>query len=155
MSTSTERFALHMSDADALMWNIEKDPILRSTIVAVGILDCEPDFARLRRRLDRASIAIPRLRQRVVTPPFRIGPPPRPRNPRAPAPAPARRPPAVPDRAPALGAGDRVRSRLPPAPGAARRARQRSHPARAGCADRAVELRSRPSALGAHDRRGA
>jgi WS/DGAT/MGAT family acyltransferase len=64
-----------MSDSDALMWNIEKDPILRSTIVAVGILDREPDFARLRRRLDRASIAIPRLRQRVVTPPFRIGPP--------------------------------------------------------------------------------
>ena len=64
-----------MSDADALMWNIEKDPILRSTIVAVGILDREPDFDRLRRRLDRASIAIPRLRQRVLSPPFRIGPP--------------------------------------------------------------------------------
>jgi diacylglycerol O-acyltransferase len=64
-----------MSDADALMWNIEKDPILRSTIVAVGILDREPDFEQVRRRLDRASIAIPRLRQRVVTPPFRIGPP--------------------------------------------------------------------------------
>jgi len=64
-----------MSDSDALMWNIEKDPILRSTIVAVGILDREPDFEQLRRRLDRASIAIPRLRQRVVTPPFRLGPP--------------------------------------------------------------------------------
>jgi len=75
MSTDTQRFAQHMSDADALMWNIEKDPVLRSTIVAVGILDCEPDFARLRRRLDRASITIPRLRQRVITPPFRIGPP--------------------------------------------------------------------------------
>lgn len=72
---SAQRFAHHMSDSDALMWNIEKDPILRSTIVAVGILDSEPDFARLRRRLDRASIAIPRLRQRVLTPPFRLGPP--------------------------------------------------------------------------------
>jgi WS/DGAT/MGAT family acyltransferase len=71
----SERFEHHMSDADALMWNIEKDPILRSTIVAVGLLDREPDFDRLRRRLDRASIAIPRLRQRVLTPPFRIGPP--------------------------------------------------------------------------------
>lgn len=71
----TQRFAHHMSDSDALMWNIEKDPILRSTIVAVGILDREPDFARLRRRIDRASIAIPRLRQRVITPPFRLGPP--------------------------------------------------------------------------------
>jgi WS/DGAT/MGAT family acyltransferase len=64
-----------MSDADALMWNIEKDPILRSTIVAVAILDQEPDFARVRRRLTRASITIPRLRQRVLSPPFRIGPP--------------------------------------------------------------------------------
>src|SRR5258707_14721556 len=71
----TERFAQHMSDADALMWNIEKDPILRSTIVAVGILDREPDFDRLRRRMNRASIAIPRLRQRVLSPPLRIGPP--------------------------------------------------------------------------------
>jgi diacylglycerol O-acyltransferase len=75
MSTGTERFALHMSDADALMWNIEKDPILRSTIVAVGILDREPDFDQLRRRLARASITIPRLRQRVLSPPLRIGPP--------------------------------------------------------------------------------
>jgi diacylglycerol O-acyltransferase len=75
MSTQAQRFAHHMSDSDALMWNIEKDPILRSTIVAVGILDREPDFDRLRRRLDRASIAIPRLRQRVLTPPFRLGPP--------------------------------------------------------------------------------
>ena len=31
-------FSDHMSDADALMWNIEKDPVLRSTIVAVGLL---------------------------------------------------------------------------------------------------------------------
>jgi diacylglycerol O-acyltransferase len=71
----SDRFAHHMSDADALMWNIEKDPILRSTIVAVGILDREPDFERIRRRLARASITIPRLRQRVQSPPFRIGPP--------------------------------------------------------------------------------
>jgi diacylglycerol O-acyltransferase / wax synthase len=71
----SEKFAHHMSDSDALMWNIEKDPILRSTIVAVGILDREPDFDRIRRRLARASITIPRLRQRVLSPPFRIGPP--------------------------------------------------------------------------------
>jgi diacylglycerol O-acyltransferase len=72
---SSEKFAHHMSDSDALMWNIEKDPILRSTIVAVGILDREPDFDRIRRRLARASITIPRLRQRVLSPPLRIGPP--------------------------------------------------------------------------------
>jgi len=69
------RFAHHMSDEDALMWNIEKDPILRSTIVAVALLDSVPDWERLRRRIDRTTCFIPRLRQRVVSPPFRIAPP--------------------------------------------------------------------------------
>jgi diacylglycerol O-acyltransferase / wax synthase len=69
------RFAQHMSDEDALMWNIEKDPILRSTIVAVALLDSVPDWERLRRRIDRTTCFIPRLRQRVVSPPFRIAPP--------------------------------------------------------------------------------
>ncbi len=64
-----------MSDADALMWHIEKDPILRSTIVAVGILDHAPDWGRLRERFARASVTIPRFRQRVLSPPMRLGPP--------------------------------------------------------------------------------
>ena len=69
------RFTHHMSDSDALMWNIEKDPILRTTIVAVAVLDRAPDFERLRDRLERASAVIPRLRQRVLSPPLRLGPP--------------------------------------------------------------------------------
>src|SRR5215468_2986198 len=56
------RFARHMSDEDALMWNIEKDPVLRSTIVAVGLFDSVPDWDRLRRRIDRATLFIPRFR---------------------------------------------------------------------------------------------
>src|SRR5690349_23127135 len=70
-----DRFAHHMSDEDALMWNIEKDPVLRSTIVAVAVLDREPDWGRLRGRFERATLLIPRLRQRVLSPPLRIGPP--------------------------------------------------------------------------------
>jgi WS/DGAT/MGAT family acyltransferase len=70
-----DRFAHHMSDEDALMWNIEKDPVLRSTIVAVGVLDGPPDWDRLRARFDRATLLIPRLRQRVLSPPLRIAPP--------------------------------------------------------------------------------
>jgi WS/DGAT/MGAT family acyltransferase len=72
---AAERFSQHMSDEDALMWNIEKDPVLRSTIVAVAQLDRVPDWERLRRRIDRTTCFIPRLRQRVVSPPFRIAPP--------------------------------------------------------------------------------
>jgi WS/DGAT/MGAT family acyltransferase len=68
-------FERHMSDADALMWHIEKDPILRSTIVAVGILDRAPDWSRLHERFQRASVTIPRFRQRVLSPPMRLGPP--------------------------------------------------------------------------------
>ena len=69
------RFTRHMSDEDALMWIIEKDPILRSTIVAVALFDRPPDFDRLRARIDRATCLIPRFRQRVLSPPFRVGPP--------------------------------------------------------------------------------
>jgi diacylglycerol O-acyltransferase / wax synthase len=69
------RFTHHMSDEDALMWHIEKDPILRSTILAVAVFDQPPDWRRLRSRVERATRVIPRLRQRVLSPPFRIGPP--------------------------------------------------------------------------------
>ena len=43
------RFTHHMSDEDALMWHIEKDPILRSTILAVAIFDRAARLDRLRR----------------------------------------------------------------------------------------------------------
>lgn len=64
-----------MSDSDALMWNIERDPILRSTITGVWLLDQAPDRARLRERAERALHYIPRLRQRVAANPFSIAPP--------------------------------------------------------------------------------
>jgi diacylglycerol O-acyltransferase / wax synthase len=70
-----ERFEAHMSDADALMWTIEKDPQLRSTIVAVMMLDRVPDWPTLRDRIEQATLTIPRMRQRVVSPMLRMGPP--------------------------------------------------------------------------------
>jgi WS/DGAT/MGAT family acyltransferase len=68
-------FDLHMSDADALMWTVEKDPTLRSTVVTVLTFDRSPDWDALVERVDRGSRLIPRLRQRVVTPLLRVGPP--------------------------------------------------------------------------------
>jgi WS/DGAT/MGAT family acyltransferase len=68
-------FEDRMSDADALMWNIEKDPALRSTIVSVGIFDGELDEERLLERIDRLSRVVPRLRQRVRSNPLSIAPP--------------------------------------------------------------------------------
>ena len=70
-----ERFEAHMSDSDALMWNIEKDPLLRSTIVTVLFFDQAPDWPTLVARIERGSWLIPRMRQRVATPLLRIGPP--------------------------------------------------------------------------------
>jgi len=70
-----EHFDAYMSDADALMWNVEKDPLLRSTIVSVVQLDRSPSWERLVDRIERGAYLIPRLRQRVVTPFLRLGPP--------------------------------------------------------------------------------
>ena len=64
-----------MSDADALMWHVERDPHLRSTIVTVLVLDRAPDWDDLVARIERGTRLIPRLRQRVVEPAVRIGPP--------------------------------------------------------------------------------
>src|SRR3954447_5459153 len=69
------RFEERMSDADALMWTIEKDPLLRSTITAVSLLDQSPDRDRLVESVDRATRLVPRLRQRVGSNPMSIAPP--------------------------------------------------------------------------------
>jgi diacylglycerol O-acyltransferase / wax synthase len=66
---------VRMSDAEALMWAVEKDPALRSDFCNLTILEHAPEEKRLRRTLERALDAIPRLRQRVVSPPLRIAPP--------------------------------------------------------------------------------
>lgn len=59
------RFDRAFSDAEALMWRLEKDPHLTSTFGAVMVLDRAPDHQMLRRRLDYTAHAIGRLRQRV------------------------------------------------------------------------------------------
>jgi WS/DGAT/MGAT family acyltransferase len=69
------RFEQRMSDSDALMWSIEKDPMLRSTITAVAVLDQAPDRDRLRDLVDRGTRLVPRMRQRVRANPLSIAPP--------------------------------------------------------------------------------
>lgn len=64
-----------MSETEALMWTLEKDPMLRSTFGNVTILDRVPDAEKLRKRLERAARAFPRLRQRVVSWAGRLAPP--------------------------------------------------------------------------------
>jgi diacylglycerol O-acyltransferase / wax synthase len=69
------RFDRSMSDAEGLMWRLEKDPHLSSTFGTVTILDRAPDFDSFRRRMERATVNIPRLRQRVMPAPANISAP--------------------------------------------------------------------------------
>lgn len=64
-----------MTDAEGLMWRLEKDPYLSSTFGNVTILDRKVDIDHVRRRLDRATHAIPRLRQRVQPAPANLAAP--------------------------------------------------------------------------------
>jgi WS/DGAT/MGAT family acyltransferase len=64
-----------MSDLEAMMWNLEKDPHLSSTVGNLTLLDRSPDRERLRGRLTQAVAAVPRLRQRVVPSLGRLAPP--------------------------------------------------------------------------------
>ena len=68
-------FDRKMSDAEGLMWRLEKDPHLSSTFANVTILDRAPDFDKLLRRLENATYAVPRLRQRVQPAPFNLSAP--------------------------------------------------------------------------------
>lgn len=72
---ATLRFAPQMNASDALLWSIERDPCLRSTIVAISVLDRSPDWQRLLLRVADACDLVPRLRQRVVATSLRLGPP--------------------------------------------------------------------------------
>jgi diacylglycerol O-acyltransferase len=64
-----------MSDAEGLMWRVDQDPHLASTFGTVSILDRPPDFATLRARMERATLAVPRLRWRVQPAPANVSAP--------------------------------------------------------------------------------
>ncbi len=64
-----------MNGTDATLWDIERDPSLRTTVVSILRLDRSIDPERLLRSIDESSRLMPRLRQRVVEAPMGIGPP--------------------------------------------------------------------------------
>jgi diacylglycerol O-acyltransferase / wax synthase len=67
--------ARYMTPFEALMWRVEQDPRLRSTMTVVYILDRPPDWERLVAAHEWATRLIPRIRQRVIDPPLAIGMP--------------------------------------------------------------------------------
>ena len=64
-----------MSDAEALMWNIERDPWLNPNGGMICVLDRPADMEQFRHRMRWAVAKIPRLRQRVVPGLGRLSPP--------------------------------------------------------------------------------
>src|SRR5581483_5749111 len=71
----SERVDVHMRDSDAFSWYMEKDPLLRSTVVCVLLLHGSPDWERLPARLERSTRLSPVFRHRVVSPPLRLATP--------------------------------------------------------------------------------
>jgi diacylglycerol O-acyltransferase len=64
-----------MSDTEALMWRLEKDPYLASTFANISILDRSPNMDALYARMERTSILYRRLRRRVMPAPGNFGNP--------------------------------------------------------------------------------
>ncbi len=75
MAEREVRSAPRMSDLEALMWNLDKDPHLTSAFANVSVLDRVPDRDYLRAKLGQAVADVPRLRQRVVPAFGRLAPP--------------------------------------------------------------------------------
>lgn len=55
-----------LSASDNFMWSLGRDPVLRSTIVSLTMLDRAPDWDVLADRFDRVSRLVPRFRQRIT-----------------------------------------------------------------------------------------
>ena len=68
-------FQRRMSDFEALMWNVEKDPWMNPSGGMVVVCDAAPDVADFRARIAHAVAEIPRLRERVVPGIGRLSPP--------------------------------------------------------------------------------
>jgi WS/DGAT/MGAT family acyltransferase len=64
-----------LSAADSLLWRIECDPVLRTPVVVVGLLDRSPTPEGVEATIERAAGLLPRLAQRLDPPPLDMGRP--------------------------------------------------------------------------------
>src|SRR5581483_2990755 len=68
-------FERRMSDQEALMWNVEKDPWLNPSGAAMSILDRPIDMDYMLAKVRYGLSRLPRLRERVVPGLGRLSPP--------------------------------------------------------------------------------
>lgn len=66
---------VYLRNSDAFTWYMEQDPLLRSTVVCVLILEGSPDWDVLADRLERATRLTPGFRHRVMPAPLRLSTP--------------------------------------------------------------------------------
>jgi diacylglycerol O-acyltransferase len=64
-----------MSDVEALMWHVQRDPFLDPTFGSLTVLESLPDVEHLRARLAGVASRHPRFGQRVMEPAGRLTPP--------------------------------------------------------------------------------
>lgn len=60
----------YLSQNDTIMWMVEADPLLRSTILGVVLLEGAPEWDRLHARVEEVSHHISALREKVVPVPL-------------------------------------------------------------------------------------
>lgn len=70
-----ELLETHVRDTDAFTLSMERDPLLRSTIVAIALFDQAPDWDGLVERIDRATRLTPTFRQKLQATPLGLAPP--------------------------------------------------------------------------------
>ena len=128
MSDALVEMSPRMSEAEGLMWRLEKDPYLSSTVATLTVLDSAPDMERLAQRMLRGR------RDRAPSPPAGA----------------ARARPA----APGVGRRSRLRPLVSPAPPRPRSARRRARPLRPRHAAHRRSVRSHPPAVADGDHRG-
>ena len=64
-----------LSAADSLLWRIESDPVLRTPVVVVGLLDRSLTPEGVEATVERAAALLPRLGQCLAPPPLDLGRP--------------------------------------------------------------------------------
>jgi diacylglycerol O-acyltransferase len=69
------RPSAHVRETDAFTLSMERDPLLRSTIVAVARFDRVPSWDAVAERIERATRLNPTFRQRLVSSPLGLAPP--------------------------------------------------------------------------------
>jgi WS/DGAT/MGAT family acyltransferase len=75
MPDPTMEFPRALGEQDTLLWRMERNPIFRSTLLAIVVLDRPPQRDALVAKLERAGRDLPRMRQRILAMPELISTP--------------------------------------------------------------------------------